>query len=339
MNSLVDFIAGIPKAELHLHIEGSLEPELMIATGKRNGVSPPYPDVEAASKAYNFSDLQSFLDIYYRSTAVLITEVDFYDLTIAYLKKAASQNVRHTEIFFDPQSHTARGITFETVINGIERALVEANSSLNISTKLIMCILRHLSEKEGLEIFDKALAWKQWITGIGLDSSERGNPPEKFKTLFERAHQEGFLTVAHAGEEGSADSIRKTLGTLKVTRIDHGVHCMNNGRLVADLVKKQIPLTVCPLSNVRLKIFESMKQHNLKAMLQKGLCVTINSDDPAYFGGYINENYIEAANARQLDRNSIIQLAKNSFKASSLSSIYKQSYLNEIDYYASKLDR
>jgi len=334
MNSIAGFIAGIPKAELHLHIEGTLEPELMVTLGKRNGVSLPFPDADTARKAYNFSDLQSFLEIYYRATAVLITEEDFYDLTIAYLKKASSQNVRHAEIFFDPQSHTERGITFETVIRGIERAVVEANSTLNISTKLIMCVLRHLSEKEGLKIFDKALAWKQWISGIGLDSSERGNPPEKFRTLFERAHEEGFLTVAHAGEEGSAASIRNTLDTLHVMRIDHGVRCMEDDLLVAELVQKQIPLTVCPLSNVRLKVFESMKQHNLKAMLQKGLCVTVNSDDPAYFGGYVNENYLEAANALHLDRKDIIQLAQNSFTASSLSTVHKQLYLDEIDRYS-----
>jgi adenosine deaminase len=334
MSSFTDFIAGIPKAELHLHIEGTLEPELMVAIGRRNGVSLPYPDAEAARKAYNFSDLQSFLDIYYRSTAVLITEEDFYELTLAYLKKAASQNVLHAEIFFDPQSHTARGIKFETVIRGIERALVEANRTLEISTKLIMCILRHLSEREGLEMFDNALPWKHWIAGIGLDSAERGNPPEKFRTLFERAHQEGFLTVAHAGEEGGAASVRNTLDTLHVSRIDHGVHCMEDENLVDELVRTQIPLTVCPLSNIKLKVFNSMTQHNLKAMLQKGLCVTVNSDDPAYFGGYINENYIEAATALQLDRNDIIQLAKNSFIASSLSAVHKQLYLKEIDHYA-----
>lgn len=334
MNSLAGFIAGIPKAELHLHIEGTLEPELMITLGKRNGVSLPFPDAETARKAYQFNDLQSFLDIYYQATAVLITEEDFYDLTIAYLTKAASQHVRHAEIFFDPQSHTNRGIAFETVIRGIEQAVVEANSLLHISTKLIMCILRHLSEKEGLEIFEKALAWKQWIAGIGLDSSERGNPPEKFSTLFKKAHREGFFTVAHAGEEGSAASVRKTLETLHVTRIDHGVHCMEDEELVAELVQKQIPLTVCPLSNVRLKVFETMKQHNLKAMLQKGVCITINSDDPAYFGGYVNENYLEAANALQLDRNDIIQLAQNSFIASSLSTVHKQLYLHEIERYS-----
>lgn len=333
MDLLACFIAGMPKAELHLHIEGTLEPELMILIGKRNGVSLPYPDGEAARKAYNFTDLQSFLDIYYRATSVLITEEDFYDLTIAYLRKAASQHVRHTEIFFDPQSHTARGIAFETVIRGIERALEEANSTLNISTKLIMCILRHLSEQEGLEIFEKALPWKRWIAGIGLDSSERDNPPEKFRKLFERAHQEGFLTVAHAGEEGSAASVRNALDILHISRIDHGVHCMEDEALIDELVRRQIPLTVCPLSNVRLRVFKSMKEHNLKNMLRKGLCVTINSDDPAYFGGYINENYIEAANALDLDRNDIIRLAQNSFVASSISTVHKEFYLKEIDRY------
>ena len=333
MKSLAGFIAGIPKAELHLHIEGTLEPELMIAIGKRNGLPLPYPDAEAARKAYNFSDLQSFLDIYYRATAVLITEDDFYDLTIAYLRKAASQQVRHAEIFFDPQSHTARGIAFETVVRGIERALVEANETLNISTKLIMCILRHLSEEEGMDILEKALPWKHWIAGIGLDSSERGNPPEKFRHLFERAHQEGFLTVAHAGEEGSAASVKKALDMLHISRIDHGVHCMEDDALVDELVRKQIPLTVCPLSNVRLRVFKSMKEHNLKTMLERGLCVTINSDDPAYFGGYINENYIEAANALGLDHDAIVRLAQNSFAASSLSTIHKELYLKEIDRY------
>ena len=334
MKTLASFIAGIPKAELHLHIEGTLEPEMMMATGKRNGISLPWPDATAARKAYNFNSLQSFLDIYYQATAVLITEEDFYDLTIAYLKKAASQNVRHVELFFDPQSHTARGVGFETVVRGIERALVEANSSLNISTKLIMCILRHLSEKEGMEVLEKALAWKPWIAGIGLDSSEQGNPPKKFRKLFERAHQEGFFTVAHAGEEGGAASVKEALDILHVSRIDHGVHCMEDEKLVTELVNKQIPLTVCPLSNVKLRVFRNMSEHNLKIMLQKGLCVTINSDDPAYFGGYINENYLEAATALDLDYHDIIKLAQNSFAASSLNPIHKQLYLKEIERYS-----
>lgn len=333
MKKLTGFISGIPKAELHLHIEGSLEPELMVAIGMRNGVALPFPDAESARKAYQFEDLQSFLDVYYRSTSVLLTGQDFYDLTIAYLQKAASQNVRHAEIFFDPQSHTARGVAFETVISGIERALVEANRTLDISTKLIMCILRHLSELEGLETLEKALPWKHWIAGIGLDSSERDNPPEKFRNLFERARREGFLTVAHAGEEGGAASVRQALDTLHVSRIDHGVRCMEDNTLVDELVRRQIPLTVCPLSNVRLKVFRSMKEHNIKKMLQRGLCVTINSDDPAYFGGYINENYIEAADALDLDRNDIIRLAQNSFAASSLSTVHKELYMKEIECY------
>lgn len=333
MKKLTGFISGIPKAELHLHIEGSLEPELMVAIGMRNGVALPFPDPESARKAYQFEDLQSFLDVYYRSTSVLLTGEDFYDLTIAYLRKAASQNVRHAEIFFDPQSHTARGVAFETVISGIERALVEANRTLDISTKLIMCILRHLSELEGLETLEKALPWKHWIAGIGLDSSERDNPPEKFRNLFERARREGFLTVAHAGEEGGAASVRQALDTLHVSRIDHGVRCMEDKTLVDELVRRQIPLTVCPLSNVRLKVFRSMKEHNIKKMLQRGLCVTINSDDPAYFGGYINENYIEAADALDLDRNDIIRLAQNSFAASSLSTVHKELYMKEIECY------
>jgi len=333
LKKLTGFISGIPKAELHLHIEGSLEPELMVAIGMRNGVALPFPDPESARKAYQFEDLQSFLDVYYRSTSVLLTGEDFYDLTIAYLRKAASQNVRHAEIFFDPQSHTARGVAFETVISGIERALVEANRTLDISTKLIMCILRHLSELEGLETLEKALPWKHWIAGIGLDSSERDNPPEKFRNLFERARREGFLTVAHAGEEGGAASVRQALDTLHVSRIDHGVRCMEDKTLVDELVRRQIPLTVCPLSNVRLKVFRSMKEHNIKKMLQRGLCVTINSDDPAYFGGYINENYIEAADALDLDRNDIIRLAQNSFAASSLSTVHKELYMKEIECY------
>ncbi|MEI6757425.1 MAG: adenosine deaminase [Chlorobium sp.] len=336
MNSIDDFITGIPKAELHLHIEGTLEPELMVAIGRRNGVALPFPDAEAARKAYRFSDLQSFLDIYYRATAVLITEEDFYELTMAYLKKAASEQVRHAEIFFDPQSHTARGVAFETVVRGIERALVEGQRSFDITTRLIMCILRHLSEEEGLAMLEHALRWKRWIAGIGLDSSERGNPPGKFKRLFERAQAEGFLTVAHAGEEGGANSIREALDLLHVSRIDHGVHCMEDEALVEDLVQRQVPLTVCPLSNVRLRVFSSMREHNLKAMLQRGLCVTINSDDPAYFGGYINENYLEAAHALQLERKDIVRLAQNSFAASSLSAIHKELYLKEIERYVAE---
>jgi adenosine deaminase len=333
VSTLATFIAGMPKAELHLHIEGALEPELMIEIGRRNGVELPWPDAESARRAYDFRDLQSFLDSYYRATSVLIREEDFYDLTTAYLRKAASQHVRHAEVFFDPQTHTARGIAIETVIRGIEGALRDAHRNLNLSTKLIMCILRHLSEREGMEIFRQALPWRHSITGIGLDSAERNNPPSKFRNLFELARREGFMTVAHAGEEEGAASVREALDILQISRIDHGVRCMEDERLVAELVRRQIPLTVCPLSNIRLRVFPSMQAHNLKRMLQRGLCVSINSDDPAYFGGYVNENYIEAADALGFERSDIVQLARNSFIASSLDTIQKQLYLNELQRY------
>lgn len=324
------FIPGIPKAELHLHIEGTLEPEMMIALGKRNGAALPYPDAESARRAYAFKDLQSFLDIYYQAASVLLYEQDFYDLTIAYLKKAAAQNVRHAEIFFDPQTHTSRGIAFDTVIKGINSALRDGEQQFGITTRLIMCILRHLSEKEGLTTLEKALGYKKIITGIGLDSSELGNPPDKFRELYNRAHKEGFLTVAHAGEEGNADYIWQALNTLHVARIDHGVRSMEDDMLVEKLVRSQIPLTVCPLSNVKLGVFPSMKEHNLKQMLDRGLCVTVNSDDPAYFGGYVNENYLAVQKALNLDRADIVRLAENSFNASFINAEQKKQYLAEI---------
>ena len=324
------FIKGIPKAELHLHIEGTLEPEMMVALGKRNGAALPCPDAESAHKAYAFKDLQSFLDIYYQAASVLLYEQDFYDLTIAYLKKAAAQNVRHAEIFFDPQTHTSRGIAFDTVIKGINSALRDGEQQLGITTRLIMCILRHLSEKEGLTTLEQALDYKKIITGIGLDSSEPGNPPDKFRELYNRAHKEGFLTVAHAGEEGNADYIWQALNTLHVARIDHGVRSTEDDMLVEKLVRSQIPLTVCPLSNVKLGVFPSMKEHNLKKMLDKGLCVTVNSDDPAYFGGYVNENYLAVQKALNLDRADIVRLAENSFNASFINTKQKKQYLAEI---------
>ena len=333
MKTLAGFIAGIPKAELHLHIEGTLEPEMMLALGERNGVPLPYPDADAAKSAYHFSDLQSFLDIYYRATAVLVTEQDFYDLTIAYLQKAVSRKVCHAEIFFDPQSHIARGVPFETVVGGIGQALSDANGGLGISTKLIMCILRHLSEEDGNAVLEQAVRWKRWISGIGLDSSEKGNPPGKFRELFAKARHYGFFTVAHAGEEGNASSISEALDALHVIRIDHGVHCMEDPVLVERLRLDRIPLTICPLSNVRLNVFGSMREHNLKTMLDAGLCVTINSDDPAYFGVYVNENYLAAAEALNLDRNDIIRLARNSFEASVLSNVQKKLYLQKLDHY------
>ncbi len=329
-------ITGIPKAELHLHIEGTLEPAMMLSIGKRNGLALPFPDVETAQKAYDFEDLQSFLDIYYKGASVLLHEQDFYDLTMAYLKKAVSQNVRHTEIFFDPQTHTSRGIAFETVLDGITNALRDGEKTFGISTKLIMCILRHLSEKEGLETLERSLDYRDRIAGIGLDSSETGNPPEKFAELYERARGAGFLTVAHAGEEGHADYIWQALKTLHVRRIDHGVHCMEDDTLVEELVRQQIPLTVCPLSNIKLHVFASMRDHNLKTMLRRGLLVTVNSDDPAYFGGYVNENYLAVQKALRLEPGEIVTLAKNSFRASFLPEEQKKLRLLEVERWISK---
>lgn len=336
--AITQFIAGMPKAELHLHIEGTLEPELMIDIGRRNRTELPWPNARSARDAYAFNDLQSFLDIYYRATSVLCHEEDFYDLATAYLRKAASQKVRHAEIFFDPQIHMARGVSFETVIGGIGRALREARNSLHVSTKLIMCILRHLSEEEGIKVFREALVWRDCISGIGLDSAERDNPPRKFMNLFRLARQEGFFTVAHAGEEGGPAYIREAIDLLQVNRIDHGVRCMEDRQLAEELADRQIPLTVCPLSNVRLKVFTEMRQHNLKQMLQSGLCVTINSDDPAYFGGYVNENYTQAATSLGLGKTELARLAANSFNASMLCPGEKERHMQELRQYLSTAD-
>ncbi|TCD48678.1 adenosine deaminase [Chlorobium sp. N1] len=338
MTTMRDFIRGLPKAELHLHLEGTLEPDMMLELAARNSMQAPFPDVEAAEKAYRFTDLQSFLDIYYRSTAVLVTEEDFRQLTLAYLQKAAAQNVRHAELFFDPQAHTARGVAFETVLRGIERAAEEAHRTLSVSTRLIMCVLRHLTEREGMRMLEEAVRWKRWITGIGLDSSERGNPPSKFRNLFRKAREEGFLLTAHAGEEGSAENVREALELLHLDRIDHGVHCMDDPQLVRELVRRAVPLTVCPLSNVKLGVFRSMQEHNLKAMLESGLMVTLNSDDPAYFGGYVNENFTAAAEALGLDFRQIATLAENSFRASSLNPVQKQLHLDELAGYARRCE-
>ncbi|MBE9543768.1 MAG: adenosine deaminase, partial [Proteobacteria bacterium] len=280
------FIHGIPKAELHIHIEGALESELMLELAAKNGVDLPFASVGDIRRAYDFKDLQSFLDIYYQGAQVLLTEDDFYRLTWSYLQKAAEQNVRHAEIFFDPQTHTARGVKFETIVAGIHRALMDAERQLAVSSKLIMCFLRHLSVDEALTTLEEAWDFKDMITGVGLDSSELGFPPENFGPVFDRARQWGFKTVAHAGEEGPPEYIWQALKRLQVDRIDHGVHCLEDAALVEYLVENQIPLTVCPLSNIRLKVFDQMKQHNLMQMLESGLCVTVNSDDPAYFGGY-----------------------------------------------------
>lgn len=325
------YIRLIPKAELHLHIEGSLEPELMFAMAKKNGVKIKYKSVEELRAAYDFNNLQEFLDLYYAGADVLLTEEDFYNLTIAYLKKAHEDNVMHTEIFFDPQTHTARSVAFESVVNGIVKALDDGEKQMGISSHLIMCFLRHLDEKSAMETLDFALDHKDKIIAVGLDSSELGNPPNKFANVFERAQKEGFLTVAHAGEEGPASYVWEALDLLNVMRIDHGVRSIDDKKLMAELAKRQIPLTVCPLSNLKLKVVSDLKDHPLKKMLDKNLMVTINSDDPSYFGGYVNQNYLEVARALNLTKDDILILAKNSFQSSFLSDKEKQRYLKQVE--------
>jgi adenine deaminase len=330
------FIRGMPKAELHIHIEGSLEPEMMFELAERNGVALRYASAEEARRAYDFGDLQSFLDLYYEGMQVLLHEQDFYDLTWSYLQKVSEQNVRHAEIFFDPQAHTGRGVPFETVISGIHRALVDAERQLSISLKLIMCFLRHLSAKEAMETLHDSLPFRERIVGVGLDSSEIGHPPRDFKTVFDRAREDGLLTVAHAGEEGPPEYIWQALDDLKVSRIDHGVRCTEDPKLVERLREEQVPLTVCPLSNVKLRVFDTIQDHNLKRMLEFGLRVTLNSDDPAYFGGYVDENFYAAQEGLHLSRDDVYELTKNSFEASFLDAESKQRLLYELDgYFAS----
>src|SRR5437773_1755498 len=290
-------LVDLPKAELHLHIEGTLEPELAFTMARRNQVDLPHEDEEALRRAYVFEDLQSFLDIYYAVCSVLVTERDFYDLTWAYLLRAAGQGVRHAEIFFDPQTHTDRGVAFGTVLDGISRALEDGERNLRVTSRLIMCFLRHLSAESAMATLEAALPHRDAIVAVGLDSGEAGNPPEKFRAVFDRARSEGFLAVAHAGEEGPPEYIWQALDVLDVRRIDHGVRCTEDDRLVERLVAEQMPLTVCPFSNVKLRVFPELRQHNLGTLLDRGLLVTINSDDPAYFGGYIADNYVGTAAA------------------------------------------
>ncbi|GAA4655836.1 adenosine deaminase [Massilia kyonggiensis] len=320
-------LLAMPKAELHIHIEGSLEPELIFELAQRNGVSLPYASVEALRQAYAFTDLQSFLDIYYAGASVLLTEQDFYDMTMAYLRRAAADNVRHAEIFFDPQTHTARGVPFQTVIDGIWRACQDGP----ISATLIMCFLRHLSEEEAIATLEEALPFRDKIIGVGLDSSEVGHPPEKFARVFERARNLGLHLVAHAGEEGPPAYIESALDVLNVERIDHGVRCLEDADLTARLVREQMALTVCPLSNIKLRVFDVMGESNLRRLLDEGLAATVNSDDPAYFGGYINDNYLAAFDALPLDVNHARTLAKNSFAAAFLEPERKRAYLAEVD--------
>ena len=329
--SIEEFIKGIPKAELHVHIEGTFEPELMFEIAKRNNVPVKYNSVEEIKNAYRFINLQSFLDIYYEGAGVLITELDFYDLTMAYLEKAHYQNVLHTEIFFDPQTHTSRGIKFGTVISGIKRALTDAQKKWGISSEIIMCFLRHLSEDEALLTLDEAHEFRDLIIGVGLDSSEVGHPPSKFKKVFEKAINKGFKIVAHAGEEGPADYVWEALDLLKASRIDHGINSMYDEKLVRELVKRKIPLTVCPLSNLKLKVVNNLEKHPLKSMLDIGIIATVNSDDPAYFGGYVNENFLALAKALHLSKKDIFQLAKNSFLASFLDDEIKMKIIEKVE--------
>lgn len=330
------FLRRIPKAELHLHLEGTLEPDAMFEMARRNGVALRFASAEEVRRAYRFSNLRSFLDIYYEGARVLCAERDFFELTAAYLERAASDGVRHAEVFFDPQTHAARGIPFGTVVRGIHSALVRSEEKHGISSRLILCFLRHLSAEAAAATLEEALPFKDWICGVGLDSSEAGNPPSKFEEVFARAAGAGLLAVAHAGEEGPPEYIREALERLKVLRIDHGVRCAEDSRLVEELVARRVPLTVCPLSNVRLGVFPSLARHNLKSLLERGLCVTINSDDPAYFGGYVAENYRAAREALNLSREQIVQLAKNSFEASFLPPEEKRRWVNEVDAFAAQ---
>ena len=330
-NKIVDFINKSPKAELHLHIEGSLEPDLMFKLSKRNKIEIPFKSVEEIRAAYNFSNLDSFLKIYYEGSNVLISEEDFFDLTWEYILRCKQDNIVHTEIFFDPQSHLPRGVSFDTVINGIDKALKKANEDFGITSKIIMCFLRHLDEDQCFDVLKQACNYKDKIIGVGLDSSEKGNPPTKFKKLFDQAMKEGFLTVAHAGEEGPPEYIWDSLNLLKVKRIDHGVQCLKDEKLVDKLSNEQIPLTVCPFSNVKLCVFEKLEDHNLKKMMKKGLRVRVNSDDPAYLGGYLNKNLIETSKALNLQIEDVKELLENSFKSSFLDEESKNNWLSKIN--------
>jgi len=328
------WLALLPKVELHLHLEGSLEPQMLFDLALRNNVTLPYVNVEAVKKAFQFTQLQDFLDIYYQAAQVLVTEQDFYDLTWAYLIKCKEQNVLHVEPFFDPQTHTERGISFTTVINGIDRALQDAKEKLGISSELIMCFLRHLSEKSAFDTLSSAIEHLDKIKGVGLDSSELGHPPEKFSRVFEKARQLGLLTVAHAGEEGPAEYIWTAINDLKVSRIDHGVNAIHDPELITFLQQSQMPLTVCPLSNTKLKVFEDMRQHNILTLLDLGLCVTVNSDDPSYFGGYMTENFNALVSALNMGKEQAIKLVENSMTASFCDDIRKQEMLAVLRKYA-----
>ena len=333
MDNLTYYIKGLPKAELHLHIEGTFEPELMFKIAARNQIKLKYGSVEELRMAYQFNNLQDFLDIYYAAASVLRTEEDFYDLTLAYLERAHADHVLHTEIFFDPQTHLANGIQFKTVIGGIIAALNDGFEKLGITSRLIMCFLRHLDEASALALIELAKPYREHITAIGLDSSERGNPPEKFEKAFAKAREYGYLTVAHAGEEGSADNIRNAVEILKISRVDHGNSCLTDDAVVDLLKERKIPLTLCPLSNLKLKVIDRLEDHPILKMMERELIVTVNSDDPAYFGGYINDNYIAVSKALALNVEQIGQIARNSFLSSFLPESTRKKYLDVLNQY------
>ena len=324
-------ITHLPKCELHIHIEGTLEPELMFALAHRNGISLPYASVEALRRAYEFSNLQDFLDIYYQGMSVLITEQDFYDLAWAYLERARADNLVHVEMFFDPQGHTSRGVAFSTVIDGLHRAIKDAETTLGVRASLIMCFLRHLDEADAEKTLDQALAHKDRIVGVGLDSSEAGHPPSKFKRVFNRAREAGFFLSAHAGEEGPPSYIWEALDELGVARIDHGIRSMEDDALISRLVRDKTALTVCPLSNLKLRVVDDLAKHPLQRMLDKGLKATVNSDDPAYFGGYVNQNFREISGALGLGRDEIVTLVRNGIEASLMTAEEKSKAYAEID--------
>ena len=328
---LPELLRQMPKAELHIHIEGSLEPELIFALAKRNGVQIPYAGVDELRRAYAFTSLQSFLDIYYAGASVLLAEQDFYDMARAYLLKAVQDNVLHTELFFDPQTHTARGVSMETVINGLHRACVDAKAELGISAALILCFLRHLSEEDAFETLEQALPFRDKLIGVGLDSGEVGNPPEKFARVFARCRELGFHLVAHAGEEGPPAYVWTALDVLKVERVDHGVQSGKDAALMQRLAQDRIPLTVCPLSNLKLCVFPDLASHNLRQLLAAGLVATVNSDDPAYFGGYLNENFKQTFAATGLEASHAYTLARNSFEASFIEDAAKLRFIDRLN--------
>ncbi|MCG3858360.1 adenosine deaminase [Psychrobacter sp. Ps2] len=328
---MIELIKKLPKAELHLHIEGSLEPELMFRLAKKNNVEIPYKDIENVRSAYNFTNLQTFLDIYYAGANVLLTKDDFYDLTWEYILRCVEDNVIHTEIFFDPQTHTERGVPFEAVITGIKEALADAKAKYGITSCIIMCFLRHLSQEEAFKTLEQALDYKDDIIGVGLDSSELGNPPSKFKEVFQKAKEEGFKLVAHAGEEADFSYIYEALDLLNINRIDHGVQSIKSPELMQRLKDEQMPLTVCPNSNIELKVFETYKEHNIKELLDYGLNISVNSDDPAYFKGYVNQNFINLYENLPITEDDVITLVKNSFKSAFISDELKEAYLARVE--------